>query len=117
MVDIQTGDILTTSGGDEHSPDQLSMNEDVAIHLPPSLFENIGDVGMFFGVYKVATLFPTGGMTSSGRQQQVFSRILAATVGQNMKIVNLYQPVTIAFRPQSTGEMVSNYIIIDHSHE
>ena len=106
---ILTGDIPPTTGGSTSSPEQLTNEENVAIYLPPSLFEKTGDVGMFFGIYKTATLFPvTEALNSSvGRQEQVFSNILAATVGQNLNISNLDQPITIAFRTQPSEVMVS----------
>ena len=59
-------------------------------------------VGMFFGLYENATLFPVGGENSdisAPRQPQVCSNILSATVGQNMDLRNLNEdPVKLTFR-------------------
>ena len=59
---------------------------------------------MFFGLYKTATLFPVSEQGSEGREMRVISRVLAATVGQNLNISNLNEPVTVVFKPLSTIE-------------
>ena len=99
-----SGEKLTTAEGDEIASGQLLPGEDAAISLPPSLFVNTGDVGMFFGLYRTATLFPITGQSSGGREIRVFSHVLAATVGQNVNISNLKDRVTIAFKSQPTTE-------------
>lgn len=99
-----SGEKLTTAEGDEIAPGQLLPGEDAAVHLPPSLFENTGDVGMFFGLYRTATLFPVSGQSSGGRELRVFSHIVAATVGQSLDISNLKDCVTIVFKSQPTTE-------------
>ena len=81
-----------------------------AIHLPASLFKRIDDsanVGMFFGLYDSATLFPVRRENSSIRQTQVCSHVFAATVGQNMSFQNLEQSVIVTFRLQDKERMVS----------
>ena len=92
---------------------------DTAIRLPASLFERIKDranayVGVFFGRYETATLFPVGEASvnsSAPRQIQVCSQVLAATVGQNMSLQNLEHPVRVMFRllNHCKGGVVSYY--------
>ena len=95
----------------EHSPEINST-----IRLPASLFQRVKDrannayVGVFFGRYETATLFPVGGASvnsSAPRQIQVCSQVLAATVGQNTNLQNLEQSVTLMFRLQSKEGVVS----------
>ena len=94
------------------TPLQLSSEQDAAINLPQSVFQQINDsenVGVFFGRYEAATLFPVdrGNIASSVRRQaQVCSRVLAATIGQNVSIQNLEEPVTVLLRLQSKEGMV-----------
>ena len=94
------------------TPLQLLPLQDAAINLPQSVFQQINDsenVGVFFGRYEAATLFPVdgGSSTSSARRQaQVCSRVLAATVGQNVSIQNLEEPITVLLRLQSKEGMV-----------
>ena len=56
---------------------QLSSQQTAAIHLPASVFAQITDqtdLGIVVGYYETAALFPT-------RQTQVYSNVIAATVG------------------------------------
>ena len=105
-------DQLLVPSNDQTMPLQLSLQQDVAINLPGSLFQQVNDsenVGVFFGRYEAATLFPiSGGNTDSSapRQAQVCSRVLAATVGQNVSIQNLEEPVTVLLRLQNKEGMV-----------
>lgn len=91
---------------------QVSMQQDIdAISLPQSLFQklnnNSANIGVFYGLYETATLFPVGNTdTSAPRQLQVCSRILATTVGQNVTIENLEEPVTVTLRLQDKEGMV-----------
>ena len=100
------------ASGDQVMPGQLSLQQDVAISLPESLFQMINDstnVGVFFGLYERATLFPVGGGSTDNsalRQAQICSRVLAATVGQNMNLQNLEQPITVVLRLQDKDGMV-----------
>lgn len=100
-------------GGGEPVLDQMISEQDAAIQLPASLFQVINDVanvGVFFGRYEVATLFPVGGGNADSgapRQTQVFSQVLAATVGQNNRLQNLPEPVRLTFRLQEKDGMVS----------
>lgn len=94
-------------------PLQLSSQQDAAVNLPRSVFQQINDsenVGVFFGRYEAATLFPVEGRSAisntARRQAQVCSRVLAATVGQNVSIQNLEEPVTVLLRLQSKEGMV-----------
>lgn len=92
---------------------QLSPQQDAAIILPRSLFQMINDsdsVGVFFGLYEMATLFPVGGGNADSnapRQTQVCSQVLTATVGQSVSLQNLEQSVTVVFRLQDKEGMVS----------
>ena len=96
-------------------PGQLSPERNASIRLPASLFRRIKDhanVGVFFGRYETATLFPVGGasINNVSRQTQVCSQVLAATAGQNISLQSLEQPVTVTFRLQCKEGMV-NYIV------
>ena len=89
---------------------QLSPQQDAAIRLPPSLFEelnNLPNVGVFFGRYETSTLFPVGRNISNGRQTLVGSQVLAATVGQNLSLRNLPEPVTVTLKLQTREVLVS----------
>ena len=98
---------IITAVGDKTNPNQLLSDEDAVIHLPPSLFKTLGDVGIYFGLYETQALFPISGVASNDRRHpQIFTRIIAATVGQNLNISNLSEPVTITFRPQIIEGMV-----------
>ena len=93
-------------------PSQLSPQQDAAIRLPPSLFEelnNLPNVGIFFGRYENSTLFPVRRNITNGRLTQVGSQVLAATVGQNLPLRNLPEPVTItlSLKLPIRGGMVS----------
>ena len=91
-------------------PSQLSPQQDAVIRLPPSLFEelnNLPNVGVFFGRYETSILFPLDRMSSNGRQTQVGSQVLAATVGQNLSLRNLSEPVTITLKLQTREGLVS----------
>ena len=103
---------------DPMTPLQLSSQQDAAVNLPRSVFQQINNsenVGVFFGRYEAATLFPVdgGSATSSVRRQaQVCSHVLAATVGQNVSIQNLEEPVTVLLRLQSKEGMVRESRIV-----
>lgn len=100
------------------TPGQLFPQQDAAISLPSSLFKNIDshampNISLFFGIYENATLFPIGGEngdSSAPRRIQVCSRVLAATVGQNISIEHLKpdESVTVTFRLQKKIGMVSS---------
>ena len=83
-------------------PSQVSSVQDAGIRLPSSLFQKIRDeenVGVFFGRYETATLFPfRGGNSNAQRRTQVCSQVVAATVGQNLQLQNLEQPVTVTLK-------------------
>ena len=83
-----------------------TLPEGTAIDLPASLFERLGNlkltsVGIFFGLYETASLFPVGETNSTSRTTEIYSQVLAATVGQNLTIQNLKQPVIVSFKPQN----------------
>lgn len=92
------------------SPGQLSANQDSSISLPASLFKRVNDqesVGIFFALYEMATLFPVGGGRmdlNAPVQTQVGSQVVAATVESSTELVDLEEPVTLAFRRQLIGE-------------
>ena len=89
---------------------QQSSQEDAAITLPPSLFEKLTDrpsVGLFYGRYETPSLFPVGRNASNGRLPQIGSQVVAATVGQNLPLQNLLEPVAVTLKPQIRGGLVS----------
>ena len=87
-------------------PGQLAPQQDAAISLPASLFQTITDredVGIFFALYNVSTLFPVnGGRNRSEPRREVGSRVLAATVGPGLNFPNLIDNVTIVLRLVTT---------------
>ena len=94
-------------------PRQLSVQQDIdAISLPQSLFQTLNgsaNIGVFYGLYETATLFPVSRgntNTSAPRQLQVCSHVLATTVGQNITVQNLVEPVTVTLRLQEKEGMV-----------
>ena len=95
-----------------------SLREGTGIELPASLFQQFGDqyssIGIFFGLYETATLFPTGGTTSNSesRTTEIYSQVLAATVGHNLTIQNLESPVTISLKPQNLEGKVRSTLFI-----
>ena len=101
--------------GNQVISSQLSPEENSAISLPQSLFQNLnrtnsGNIGVFFGLYEMATLFPVSGGnidSTAPSQLQVCSQVLAATVGQNMTIRDLEEPITAVLRLQIKEGMVS----------
>ena len=89
---------------------QLSSQQDAAISLPASLFQNITDrkdVGIFFALYNTSSLFPINRGRNRGdpRRTEVGSRVLAATVGPDLNFQNLTENITIVLR--RTTEYVS----------
>ena len=99
---------------DQVEPGQLSPQLDAAVSLPATLFDQIDDrdnIGIFFALHEVSTLFPIGGNPSSTflspRKASVGSHILAATVGPGINFQNLDEPVTILLRLQITNGNVS----------
>ena len=98
-------------------PGQLFPEQDAAISLPASLFKvinttDMSNVGMFFGLYENATLFPVGRESAANSetiQTQVCSRVLAATVGQSISVQDLQtdESVMVTFRLQNKLGMVS----------
>ena len=101
----------------ERNTETNSLREGTGIELPASLFQRLGDqlsgVGIFFGLYETATLFPTGGANSDSesRTTEIYSQVLAATVGQNLTIQNLESPITISFKPQNLEGKVSSTLL------
>lgn len=85
---------------------QLSPEQDAAILLPRSLFQTISsnssnDTGLFVSYYNSTVLFPVGQANTANsalRQIQVCSRVIAATIGQNISFENLDEPVTVLLR-------------------
>lgn len=100
---------------------QTISQEDTSISLPPSLFNNQNipldypNIGIAFGNYYIATLFPVGGERAGsigGRQTQVGSNIVSAIVGRGIEFKNLLEPVTSRFRLQISQGKVSIISII-----
>jgi hypothetical protein len=99
-----------TSSLNPATSSQQSSQQDAAITLPPSLFETLTDrpsVGVFFGRYEMSSLFPVGRNASNGRLPQIGSQVVAATVGQNLPLQNLPEPVTVTLKPQIREGLVS----------
>ena len=92
-----------------------TLQEGTGIELPAALFQRLGgqltSVGMFFGVYEMAPLFPTGEAASTSRKTELYTQVLAATVGQNVTIQNLKSRVTISFKPQNIEGRVSYAVL------
>ena len=91
--------------------------EDATITLPPSLFGtlaeiNLPTIGVFFGRYETPTLFPVGRNITNGRETQVGSQVIAATVGQNLPIQNLSEPVIITLKTQINQETSIRYTAV-----
>ena len=86
-------------------PGQLSQDQDAAISLPASLFQNITDrdnVGLFFALYDTPILFPINGEGNisrhAPRRPGVGSHILGAIVGPDLSFQNLKENITIVLR-------------------
>ena len=100
---------------DQTMPSQFSSRDDATVRLPPSVFEMIrrqANVGVFFGRYETATLFPVRVEAANGQTLQerlVCSQVVAATVGENVRVENLTQPVTLALRLQNKSGMVDQH--------
>ena len=95
---------------EETTVNQLSSQQNAAIRLPASVFAQITDqtdLGIVVGYYETAALFPTTSPTNASRQTQVYSNVIAATIGHNMSIQNLEENITIAFRLQDKVDLVS----------
>ena len=98
---------------DQVEAGQLPAQQNAAISLPASLFEQIEDrpnVGVFFAFYETPTLFPVGGESDRPTlpgQTAVGSDIIAATVGPGINFQNLDEPVTIVLRLQIPEGSVS----------
>ena len=69
-----------------------------SVELPPSLFSsissNITDVGIFFTVYKTASLFP---IVDSSGGVEVSPLVIGVTVATEEQITNLTDPVVLNF--------------------
>lgn len=100
-------DTVTASlGGSEAvTPGELAAEEVAAISLPPSLFDEVTDgrenVGVFFAVYDISSLFPVTQDSANGSNMTdtvVGSSILASTVGPGIEFNNLTEPVAIILR-------------------
>lgn len=109
IILLTTVTLITDNRGQikeaNNKPGQLMSGQQAAINLPASLFNHVTmpSVGMFFGLYENATLFPVGGAStdsSASRQPQVCSHILSATVGQNIDFreLNSEDSVMLTFR-------------------
>ena len=97
-------------------PGKLSPDQEVSTSLPGSLFRRITDrldIGIVFGFQNETTLFPVGNSSTSadsktteGRQTQVGSAIVSATVGINLEFQNLEEPVIHTFQLRDIPGMV-----------
>ena len=101
--------------GDQFEDNDLSYQLDAAISLPPSLFQRINNhdtVGIFFAFYKISSLFPVSGEvvnTSSVRRKT--SHIIAATVGPDIYLKKLDEPVIILLRLPVNESSVSRFYL------
>lgn len=103
---------------------QLLEEQEAAIFLPASLFKAVGvqtsttNIGIVFGLYENATLFPVGGDVDNSQtiQTEVYSRVLAATVGQSITVENLQpeESVIVTFRLMNKQGTVSLHTIYTH---
>lgn len=103
MLYILGSNNFTVDDEDQVLPGQLLPQQDAAISLPASLFQTITDredVGIFFALYNLSTLFPVDGGRNRNalRQREVGSHILATTVGPGLDFPNLVDNVTIVLR-------------------
>ena len=105
---------VTSATGDTVETGVLSSQLNVAVGLPASLFQRIGNrtnIGIFFAFYESSSLFPVHGGTvnisQSPRVTVVGSQVLAATVGSGINFQNLTEAVTIVFRLQVPDGVVS----------
>ena len=107
--------------GDEGEvmPGQLAPQQDAAISLPASLFQTITDredVGIFFALYNVSTLFPVNGGRNRNepRRREVGSRVLAATVGPGLNFQNLMENVTIVLRQITDSVSIYHHMYVQN---
>ena len=70
---------------------------------------------MFFGHYETTSFFPISVGSPGDRRPQILSHILAATVGQNLNISNLDDPVVITFKPQIQEGVVNSKDQLQHT--
>ena len=96
---------------------QLAPQQDAAISLPASLFQTITDredVGIFFALYNVSTLFPVNGGRNRNepRRREVGSHVLAATVGPGLNFQNLMENVTIVLRQITDSVSIYHHMYI-----
>jgi hypothetical protein len=93
-------------------------NRNSSIHLPASVFQQIGSsmnsnmTGLVFTLYKASTLFPVGDRAGSGKNNssmtEVGTHIIAANInGQDVE--DLKEPVTITLQ-LNIREGVCNYL-------
>ena len=105
-----------TAPSDRVIPGELSPDQEASTSLPGSLFGHITgrlDIGIVFGFQNETTLFPVGNSSTSadsktmkGRQTQVGSAIISATVGINLEFQNLKEPIIHTFQLRDTPGMV-----------
>ena len=89
----------------------LYPNENAAITLPSSLFEQVNDstISIFLGFYETAALFPINITHSSSttRQTLVTSPVIAATVIPSLEdLLRATENITITFRLPNNTNMV-----------
>ena len=83
----------------------LEQNLRASITLAPNLFNQVTDrktVGVFFGLYDEATLFPVRVMENNTRAQGIASPVVASTVGPGLDFSQLDPPVEIDLRITNT---------------
>lgn len=94
---------ITKRGISSADPISSSFSEKMnsSIHLPGSVFRQIGDgmntTGLVFTLYKASTLFPVSSQTGSGKNSsmtEVGTHIIAANInGEDVE--GIMEPVTI----------------------
>ena len=79
----------------------LNEEETAAAFLPASLFRNITNlenIGSFYAVYNMGTLFPITDTAQGSAATVVGSPVLAATIGSGLNFSGLVDPVRILLR-------------------
>ena len=83
-------------------PGQLQPEQDAAVNLPASLFQEIDNhttIGIFFALYDRPTLFPVNRESSvHSNETNVGSRVLSITVGPGLNFQDLEYNITIVLR-------------------
>ena len=99
---MSTGKNFSTENSEQTSDNSSNVPPmsklTASVELPPSLFSsissNLTDVGIFFTVYKTASLFP---IADSSGAVEVSPLVIGVTVAIRQQIRNLTDPVVLNF--------------------